>query len=313
MKTFIRVIEVWVPDAERHLLEFGAGLYGSAKSFGALSRSMCFGRGEGLPGRAWDSGRPIILKQLEGSYFRRGWAAAAEGLNCAIALPFFSANQLDAVMVIFCGDDKTHVGAIELWHNAPARPQDLSLLEGYYGGTAEVFEFMSRHMSFRKGNGLPGLAWESGLPVFLPDLGKGTRFLRADSAIKVGINRGFAIPCSTPGADTHVLVCLSALATPIVRRFETWLPDGAEQGLLRHDGFCEALGAMGVGTPSERVERGQGALGRVLATGVPSIAERAVDEPGAVGAAARQAGLQSFVAMPVSRQGRVVAVVGWYF
>ena len=35
-----------------------------------------------------------MLKQLEGSYFRRGWAAAAEGLTCAIALPFFNGKQM---------------------------------------------------------------------------------------------------------------------------------------------------------------------------------------------------------------------------
>ena len=108
---------------------------------------------------------------------------------------------------------------------------------------------------------------------------------------------------------------MSALATPIVRRFETWGVDGdgAEAGLLRQGGFCETLGPVDAGAVSERIASGQGALGRVLATAVPAITERAVDEAGAVGAAARQAGLQSLVALPVSRQGRVVAVVGWYF
>ena len=71
MKTFIRVVEVWVPDADGTLLEFGGGLYGNTRGFGAVSRRMCFGRGEGLPGQAWDQGRPIMLKQLDGSYFRR--------------------------------------------------------------------------------------------------------------------------------------------------------------------------------------------------------------------------------------------------
>ena len=41
-----------------------------------------------------------------------------------------------------------------------------------------------------RSTGLPGLAWDSGLPVFLPDLGKGSRFLRSESALQVGINRG---------------------------------------------------------------------------------------------------------------------------
>lgn len=311
MKTFIRVVEVWVPSADGSLLEFGGGLYGSTRGFGAISRSMCFGRGEGLPGQAWESGRPIILKALQGGYFRRGQAAAAEGLTCAIALPTFVGNELKAVLVIFCGDDREHVGAIELWHNDPANSPDLVLDQGYYGGTAEVFEFMSRHMSFRKGSGLPGAAWETGLPEFMPDLGKGTRFLRADSALRVGINRGFAMPCSNRGRDVFVMVFLSALATPIVRRFETWLPDEGGRFLQRRDGFCESTLAIGAG--SQRVEPGQGALGQALALARPAIAERAADEGGEVADAANACGAAALVALPVLRNGRVAAVVAWYF
>lgn len=321
MDTFIRVVEVWVPDATQSLLEFGGGLYGSARRFGALSKSMCFGRGEGLPGQAWERGRPIVLKQLEGSYFRRTQAAAAEGLSCAIALPIFAGDRITSVLVIFCGegpapldsagDDTRPAGAIELWRNDPGESADLELDDGYYGSTAEVFEFISRQTSFRKGTGLPGLAWAAGRPVFLPDLGKGTRFLRSDSAQKVGINRGFAFPCTSLGRDSYVMAFLSALATPIVRRFETWLADDDQHVLQRAEGFCELQQVLGPGT--ERVERGQGALGRAFGSCVPMLIERAADEAGSVGAAATEAGLTSLVALPVLHGGRVTAVVAWYF
>ena len=65
---------------------------------------MCFGRGEGLPGQAWEAGRPIVLKQFEGSAFRRTQAAHADGLTCGIALPVFDGDALRAVVLIFCGD-----------------------------------------------------------------------------------------------------------------------------------------------------------------------------------------------------------------
>ena len=314
-KTFIRVVEVWVPGTDRTLLEFSAGLYGSASRFGALSREMCFGRGEGLPGQAWEAGGPIVLKQFEGSAFRRTKAAQAEGLTCGIALPIFAGDFLSAVLVIFCGDDEAHAGAIELWRNEPATSKDLLLADGYYGSTGDAFEFISRRTAFRKGVGLPGMAWEAGLPVFLDDLGKGAGFLRADSAVKVGINRGFAIPCSTPGDAEYVLTFLSALATPIVRRFETWLlvGHGDAMRLVRSGGFCEATGTVGESAADEAVERGQGSLGRAFITGVPALSDAAASEPGAAGAAARMAGLQSLVALPVLRAGRLVAVVAWYF
>ncbi len=310
MNTFIRVIETWVPDATGTLLEFGGGLYGSAHRFGAISKTMCFGRGEGLPGQAWERGRPIVLKQLTGSYFRRGPAAAAEGLSCSIALPVFAGDRLNAVLLIFCGDDEGQAGAIELWRNDAGAGVDLELDEGYYGSTAELFEFLSRQTSFRKGTGLPGLAWESGLPVFLPDLGKSTHFLRRDSAVKVGINRGFALPCSSIGKDTFVMAFLSALATPIVRRFETWLPGADGRYLSRAEGFCEQQQALAPG--AQRIEPGQGAIGRAFATGLPMLSECAADEPGGVGAAAREVALASLVALPVMREGKPAAVVAWY-
>ena len=313
-QTFIRAVELWVPDAEHTLLDYGGGWYGAAKRFASISRPLCFGRDEGLPGRAWERRQPIILKQLEGNYFRRGRAAQAEGLTCAIALPFFRDERLSAVLVIFCGDDATHVGAIELWHNAAQESTDLKLADGYWGGTAEIFEFVSRHTSFRKGFGLPGLAWDAGLPVFMPDLGRGTRFLRSDSAEKVGINRGFALPCATPGGDTYVMAFLSALATPLVRRFETWLPDAERTQLMRREGFCEQDGTLAAAPAQEQVAAGSGVVGRAFATARPAIAEQgAADEPGGIGAAARAARCTAVLALPVLGGGQVTAVVAWYF
>jgi hypothetical protein len=145
----------------------------------------------------------------------------------------------------------------------------------------------------------------------MPDLGKGTRLIRSDSAVKVGINRGFACPCATRGHDIYVLAFLSALATPIVRRFETWMPDARGATLQRHEGFCESAGALEAS--SLRVESGHGAIGEALATAAPAVAERLDEEPAAVAANARAACLKSMIALPLLRDGRVVTVVAWYF
>jgi len=316
--TFIRVIEVWVPDADGSLLVLGSAHYGAAARFGATSRDMCFGRREGLPGQAWESGRPVVLKEFAGSAFRRTEVAHAEGLTCGIAVPVHAGQQLRAVVLIFCGDkpdaEPQQAGAIELWRNEPQVSKDLLLDDGYYGATSNVFEFISRRTAFRKGTGLPGLAWESGLPVFMQDLGRGGRFLRADSAQKVGINRGFAIPLSAAGDDVYVMAFLSALATPIVRRFETWLPDTTGTRLQRLEGFCETQGALDHGPIGEAVEIGQGTLGQVLASGVPQVGSDAANEPAGVGTAARAAALTAVVGLPVlAANGAIAAVVAWYF
>ncbi|MCP5365857.1 MAG: GAF domain-containing protein, partial [Hyphomicrobiales bacterium] len=115
-QTFIRAIEIWVPCKNRRRLELGAGLYGPLSEFETASHAISFGFDEGLPGKAWAAGHPIVLKNLTGSYFKRGEVAQAAGLTCGVALPIFAGSFLLAVIVLFCGDDRNHVGAIELWH-----------------------------------------------------------------------------------------------------------------------------------------------------------------------------------------------------
>ncbi len=306
--SFIKAAECWLPSADGTLLDYGGGLYGPDSRMARVSREMCFGRGEGLPGRAWDTGAPVVLHHFEGSYFRRTAAAQADGLSCGIALPLFDGQQIRAVVVFFCGDGEDHAGAIELWHHDAARGKDMSLADGHYGRTGDVFEFISRRTSFRPGTGLPGLAWQQHAPVFLPDLGRGSGFMRSDSAQKVGINRGLALPCATPGPDTWVLAFLSALDTPIAQRLEVWRPaDGGAQ-LVLDSGFCESAGLLAGG--SETLQPGQGSVGRCWQTGLPGMSSRLADEPGS---GPQQPGLTALAVLPVLDCGRFVAAVALYF
>ena len=289
-KTFIRAVEFWLSDASNALLEFGGGFYGEAKRLQASSQNLCFGRGEGLPGQAWDSGHPVMLTELKEPMFRRAAAAQAHGLTSAVALPSFVGDQLRAVTVLFCGDDEDHAGAIELWHNDPEEGVDLTLQDGYYGTTGDTFEFLSRHTSFREGTGLPGRAWGTQAPVFMPDLGRGSGFLRADSAVKVGINRGVAVPCSSADGHTYVLAFLSALATPIARRVDVWAPDALQSHLAHSFGFSEDSGAV-LPSLDHKLALATSPVGQVFSTGVPQL-------------------LEHTLLIPVGLQGRVTAVLG---
>ena len=89
MKTFIKVTEIWVPNKQRTQLEFGSGLYGGLVEFKAASEQQQFAYNEGLPGKAWAEGRPLVLKEFEQSYFKRTAAAKEAGLTCGIAIPIF--------------------------------------------------------------------------------------------------------------------------------------------------------------------------------------------------------------------------------
>lgn len=311
MKTFIQVAEIWTPSEDGSLLEFHSGLYGPHKAFGGITRMMCFGFDEGLPGKAWAERHPIVLKDLQHSYFRRGEAAAKAGLTCGVAIPLFDGETLKAVLVFFCGDDAEHVGAIEVWHNDPTQDIELGLADGYYG-RAESFEVVSKRTRFQKGFGLPGLVWESGLPVVMADLGMSQRFLRRDEAQRIGINKGLGFPVGSVPGHQYIMAFLSALGTPIARRFEVWTATAEGDALTFQSGDCDSVPDFATALAGARIASGAGPIGQAMATKTPVLSASLADAEGPLAAAA-QAGLGALVAIPVIDGGQTRAVACLYF
>lgn len=312
MKTFIRVVEVWVPSADGRLLELGGGLFGAAPAFGAISRRMCFARAEGLPGHAWDEARPLLLRQLEGSYFRRVEAARAAGLSCAVALPIFLRDTLTSVVVLLCGAIEDHAGAIELWRNDPRVASDLTLAEGYFGSTGRDLEALSRDSYLPRGAGLPGLAWQREAAVFIDELGESRHFLRTQTAASAGIVRGLALPCSTAGRQSWVLSLLSSQRTPIARRVESWLP--GDGGLLQRGfGHCERAGPLPTGPDTAVTPAALGLIGQAWVDGVARVGSGAAVAGNAFVAERQGVGLDAVLAVPVTAEGTVGEVVALHF
>ncbi len=312
MKTFIKVTEVWAPTKSRTQLEFADGLYGPLKAFRESSEQLRFNYDEGLPGKAWAARHPIILKNFENSYFLRTEAASSAGLTCGIAVPVFAGDFLLAVLVFFCGDDEEHVGAIELWRNDSAESYELGLVDGYFGAE-EYFALLSQQTKFRRGFGLPGIVWKTGMPLIMPDLGRSHTFLRRDSALKVGINKGLGIPCLHDPGQVYVMTFLSALGTPIARRVEIWTPNEKGDGLTFHSGDCDRNPNLAADYKSISLARGESAIGKVWLTGTPSVCENLATDSTLIGRSARTADLDAIVAMPVIERSGLKAVVAWYF
>lgn len=303
-KTFTRVAEVWVPEGD-HLV-CASGAYGSAEAFRAASQGMRFGHGEGLPGKAWAEVRPLVLKDLDDPLFRRAAAARAEGLTCAVAVPVFAGAVLKGVLVIFCGDDAAHLGAIEVWTD---QGEALRLADGYYG-SASAFEAVSKGLAFAPGKGLPGTVLAAQTPVLMRDLSRAGAFLRAEAAGEIGLKNGLGVPVETPGGH-HVLTLLSSEATPIARRFEIWdaRPEvvGKAGGALRIDGYCESEGALWPreNPPVDAVaaRAWQGPVGQALGSGVPTIHDGPTGLP---------KGYSLMMALPVYSGAVLTHLVAWY-
>jgi len=306
MKTFIKVIEIWIPDKDRTQLVFGSGLYGAFSEFKSASEQQHFAYDEGLPGKAWAQGHPIVLTQFEHSYFKRTMAAKKAGLTSGIALPIFSGDFLLAVVLFLCGDDEFHAGAIEVWTNNLGQKDSLRVMDGYYG-TLENFENSSRMVSMPKGKGIPGLAWETGMPVLVEDIGKANEFIRAADAQLAGITTGISIPIGNEGTQTYVMTFLSAKDTPIAKRIQIWVPEGNQ--LVCRQGHSKNSNDLAEMFETLTVNKGVGALGRVWLTGMPLITGNLEDadyKP-------ELDNLSSMLAIPVIQEGKLRAIVTFLF
>ena len=268
MQPFIRVAEIWLPDATGETLELGTGLYGDRHAFAAYSRPMRFARGEGLPGKAWAERHPVIMGSFTGTTFRRTAAAAEAGLTAGIAMPIFDHDQIKAVVVFLCGAPENYVGAVEAWVNDPDQDAQIGLHDGHYGG-AELFERTSRITKFGRGFGLPGTIWATGMPAVIPEIYRADRFLRREEAIKVGLTSGVGLPFDFDPPRAWVMTFLSAQGTPIVGGFEIWVPNDQRLALV----YLAGTDAEDKVERPAQLPEGKGLLGRVLATGLPSASE----------------------------------------
>jgi hypothetical protein len=307
MKTFIKVIEIWIPDKNRTLLEFGSGLYGPLAEFKTASEQQHFAYDEGLPGKAWAQRHPVVLTKFEHSYFKRIAEAQKAGLTCGIAVPIFSGDFLLAVVVFLCGDDEEHAGAIEVWSINALSNDCLSVVDGYYG-TLENFEQVSRQMNMPKGYGLPGLVWDSGMPVLMQDISNFSGSTRTHDAQAAGITTGLGIPVVNNKSQFYMMTFLSAKATPIAKRIQIWIPDAQSQTLICQQGFSKSSNNLAEIFEMTTIKKGEGALGRVWLTGMPLISGNQGSEYNP-----ELDNLSSMLAIPVIEQGELQAIVTFLF
>lgn len=314
--TFIKAAEIWVVNPAQRLLEFGAGVFGPAMAFATLSRSMCFGQGEGLPGQTWEQGRPILLPQFENTYFQRARAARASGLTCAIALPFFDSGVLVSVLVIYCGYAAEQAGALELWQGASTKNSRLALADGAYSPGMSAFDSASREITFAAGDGLPGRTWAQGEAQFQVALSTPSAFARSALADQADLVRGLALPVDVPGNDAFVLTFLASAQLPLARRIEFWVANGNQGNLRRSYAFSELHGGHSrldaFLSLSRDGDNAGGSIASAWQSGSPGINELPASEPGPAAAAATSAGATALLSIPIKRAGVTTQVLALY-
>ncbi|MFT3925688.1 MAG: hypothetical protein QM778_24315 [Myxococcales bacterium] len=302
LPSFVRAVEVWIPDGD--LLQLRSGAYGHLAQFEQASVELVLRKGQGLPGAAWESGRAEVWQQL-GPPFVRTEPAREAGLEAAVALPIYRGHEMAAVVVFFCGARAQTGGCIEVWE--PDDEGELAHIDGYYGGL-RLFEEQSRHLKFKRGQGLPGAVMQRGSPCIVDDLRNSETFVRAHAARESGVESGLGIPLFCGSELAQVVLFLSAESTPLARAFEVWLPTSNGQLECSQAYYSAGLGNFGRGA-CEPVGSGQDLAGKVYESGLPMALDPSRSPSFLRRGEASAAGLDLGIGLPIHDGERVRAVV----
>ncbi len=97
--------EAWVPDPSGEILVDTPAWYSADPDFAPFQRAASgarFRKGDGLPGRVWQSARSEWLDDLHDDHlFKRATAASAAGFRTAVAVPILQEHEVAAVMTFF--------------------------------------------------------------------------------------------------------------------------------------------------------------------------------------------------------------------
>jgi hypothetical protein len=305
VNTFFQAAEVWVPDPVDSCLTLAGGSYGPHVEFREASIPRRFGRGEGLPGRIWETGRPWVLSHFrDGSGFQRYEAAMHCKLAAGIGIPVVRRRRIQAILLLLFGDTTDTPGIAEVW--APASQGEHLRLQSGHFGDFDAFRRLSSAVSFEPGLGLPGRVWKTQIPEIWADVSRDESFIRAAAAASYDLTTGLAWPCDDRSAS--IAVMLSSRRVPLARAVEVWVPN--PNGLLTlanavysNADHLRAQPATVLGGHAD------GFIARAHAEGFPTLFGRPEDLDSKRVAGAYASQITRGIAIPVWNNERVTAVV----
>ena len=306
VSTFLQVAELWISRAER--LGLHSGSYGQHSPLRGLSADLRFELGEGFVGSVWSSQKPLVARSIEHTHVTRIKASDRPSLDSALGIPIAAGGRsTHAVMALLCGHPDARGGCIERW-DMDDECQELRHSCGYYG---ELLPFaqLSPHLRFGMGNGLPGQTAKRGVPTILEDVRRAGTFLRAEIARECGLAMGLGVPVYRQGRVAHVLLLLSAESCPLARAVEVWLPAQSDALKLDQASYTRGLDDFAGMSRALRVRSGEDIVGLAYRSEMPVICTSLEAQQFTRAEAARAAGLEVALAIPIHDGRNVVAVL----
>jgi hypothetical protein len=292
----IRYIEIWKPsDHSDESVELeSANAINDDRLVPVTPEVTRFQTGEGAIGSAVKQRGTVIFQDMPCADLERVRGATDIPITALLAFPVYFEDRL--INVVALGLIDGH-GAAEIWTRDDR--DELSISGSFYRGL-DAFEFMSQHVKFPKGAGLPGYCWKFGVPKMLDDPGGNPNFIRSFDRDPATLTSVLGLPISrTYGYPASILLLMSSLSHPLanyaaVVRVDADQPDD--------DTPLPAITAKCIEASSDHMSEltwQQSAIDRVGQTGRCSIIEGQ-----AIGG-----GLHGGIAFPVSKKGRIDRVV----
>jgi hypothetical protein len=200
----VGAIELWHNNAElSHEMTLVDGYYGAAKDFEFNSRHTTFPRGYGLPGRAWKTHGPVLIKDIgEARQFLRAEDAARSGMNFGLAIPYTNGGHETWVISFLSASSTPIARRCEIWRPG-SEHGTLAFQSGYCSSGANLDAIFSGHV-IHKGEGSLGQAFASLSPVMGSDVTQEAS-VAARAAAKAGLRQTIVLPVLS-GSELQAVV-----------------------------------------------------------------------------------------------------------
>ena len=208
----IRYVEVWTPapdNPEQVVLESAHII--NPESLSPISPSVkSFNDGEGAIGSAMRQRAPVIFQDMPCADLDRIRSETNVAISAVLAFPVYFEDKL--INVIAFGLIEGH-GAAEIWTRDDR--DELSISGSFYRGL-DSFEYISQHVKFPKGAGLPGVCWKQGIPKMVNDPSANSNFIRSFDRDPAKLMSVIGLPISrTYGYPASILLLMSSEANPL--------------------------------------------------------------------------------------------------
>lgn len=268
----VKGIEVWIPAEDETKLIPGQCCYRDAAAFRDASKGVTFRRGEGLPGKVWETRAPAFLKELITDDFVRSSAAGAAGMTTAVGIPIFCNERIQAVVLILLDSRHQMKAAFESWRLDP-ETSSLRLSGGTFIN-CERLRRLSSFISLPVGEGLPGFAAEQARPYI------GSRFCDDGNSVRgIALSAeqlisGVALPLTDSGSViSDVFLLFNSETTPMFSLLQVWKANADDSGVQLVSEYVDGISSLSSQMSTVSQVADDSIAGRCWNSGTPIVVD----------------------------------------